>query len=179
MQETQEMCLRSLGWEDLLEESMATHSSILAWRIPWTEKPGGLQSMRSQRVGHDWATEHSTHKNVKQQYLQYFRIVFVSVNSQCGPVLGCEFVYGKQIILSTLRLYNFISRWHQKSVFQVLSWGVDHNILLTFVEGPAHIFVPYCSPHVWKLLWLINHNLCNSSKEASWFFFTLQLVLKI
>ena len=42
-----------LGWEDLLEEGMATHSSILAWRIPWTEEPGGLQSMVSQRVRHD------------------------------------------------------------------------------------------------------------------------------
>ena len=42
-----------LGREDPLEEGMATHSSILAWRIPWTEEPGGLQSMRSQRVGHD------------------------------------------------------------------------------------------------------------------------------
>ena len=40
----------------LLEKKMATHSSILAWRIPWTKKPGGLQSMGSQRVGHDWAT---------------------------------------------------------------------------------------------------------------------------
>ena len=43
----------SLGREDPLEEGMATHSSILAWRIPWTEEPGGLQSMGSQRVGHD------------------------------------------------------------------------------------------------------------------------------
>ena len=42
-----------LGGEDPLEEGMATHSSILAWRIPWMEEPGGLQSMRSQRVGHD------------------------------------------------------------------------------------------------------------------------------
>ena len=42
----------SLGWEDPLEEEMATHSSILAWRIPWTEEPGGPQSMESQRVGH-------------------------------------------------------------------------------------------------------------------------------
>ena len=45
--------VRSLGREDPLEKEMATHSSILAWRIPWTEKPGGLQSMGSQRVGHD------------------------------------------------------------------------------------------------------------------------------
>ena len=50
MKETQ---VRSLGQEAPLEEGMATHSSILAWRIPWTEKPGGLQSMGSQRVGHE------------------------------------------------------------------------------------------------------------------------------
>ena len=45
----------SLGWEDPLEKEMAAHSSILAWKIPWTEEPGRLQSMGSQRVGHDWA----------------------------------------------------------------------------------------------------------------------------
>ena len=45
--------VRSLGWEDLLEKEMATHSSIPAWRIPGTEEPGRLQSMGSQRVGHD------------------------------------------------------------------------------------------------------------------------------
>ena len=50
---TQETQVQSLDEEDPLEESMATHSSILAWRIPWTEEPGGLQSMGSQRVRHD------------------------------------------------------------------------------------------------------------------------------
>ena len=45
--------VRSLGWEDTLEKGMATQSSILAWKIPWTEEPRGLQSMGSQRVGHD------------------------------------------------------------------------------------------------------------------------------
>ena len=59
MQETR---VRSLGWEDPLEEEMATHSSILAWKIPWTEEPGRLQSTGSQRVGHDLAIEH-TQKN--------------------------------------------------------------------------------------------------------------------
>ena len=48
-----ETWVRSLGWEDPLEKGMATHSSILAWRIPWTEEPYGLQSMGSQRGGHD------------------------------------------------------------------------------------------------------------------------------
>ena len=49
----QETWVRSLGREDLLEKEMAAHSSILVWRIPWTEEPGGLQSTGSQRVGHD------------------------------------------------------------------------------------------------------------------------------
>ena len=48
-----ETWVQSLGWEDPLEEGMATHSSILAWRTPWTEEPGKLQSMGLQRVGHD------------------------------------------------------------------------------------------------------------------------------
>ena len=51
--ETQETCVRSLGWEYPLEKGMTTYSSILVWRIPWTEEPGGLQSMGSQMVGND------------------------------------------------------------------------------------------------------------------------------
>ena len=53
MQETQETQVRTLSQEDPLEKEMATPSSILAWRIPWTEEPGRLQSMGSPRVGHD------------------------------------------------------------------------------------------------------------------------------
>ena len=59
MQETQEVQVKSLGWEDLLEKEMVTHSSILAWEISWTEEPGELKSMGSQRVRHDQATEHT------------------------------------------------------------------------------------------------------------------------
>ena len=51
----QETWVWSLGWEDPLEKGMATHSSTLAWRVPWTEEPGRLQSMGSHRVGHDWS----------------------------------------------------------------------------------------------------------------------------
>ena len=53
MQETQ---VQSLGREDLLEKEVAAYSNILAWRIPWTEEPGGSQSMESKRVGHNWVT---------------------------------------------------------------------------------------------------------------------------
>ena len=53
----QETWVRFLGWEDPLEKEMAIHSSILAWKIPWTEQAGGLQSMGSQRVGHNLAAK--------------------------------------------------------------------------------------------------------------------------
>ena len=62
LQETQ---VGSLGWEDTLEKGMATHFRNLAWRIPWTEEPGGLQSMGLQRVGHDWASNIFTFSNTQ------------------------------------------------------------------------------------------------------------------
>ena len=59
MQETLETWVQSLGQEDPLEKEMATHPSSLAWKIPWTEEPGGLLSMESERVRHDWAAKHN------------------------------------------------------------------------------------------------------------------------
>ena len=61
----QETWVQSLGWEDPLEEGIAVHSSILAWRIPWTEEPGRLQSVGSQRVKHNLATITSTWEKIK------------------------------------------------------------------------------------------------------------------
>ena len=58
MQGMPEIWVLFLGWEDPLEEGMATHSGILAWRTPWKEKPGGLQSKGSQRIRHNLATKH-------------------------------------------------------------------------------------------------------------------------
>ena len=66
MQEMQEMQVGSLGGEDPLEEEMATLSSILAWKIPWTVEPGGLPSIGLQRDGHNWATERWAHIDQKQ-----------------------------------------------------------------------------------------------------------------
>ena len=85
------MWVWSLGRESPLEEEMATHSSILSWRIPWTEEPDGLQSIGSQRVRHDWAPEH-------KQILQ--NKVFL-----CGNVTlqeGCKVVIQKQIFIEHL-----------------------------------------------------------------------------
>ena len=61
----------SLGWQDPLEKEMAIHSSTIAWKIPWTEEPGRLQSMGSQRVGHDWATSRScSHSHIHTWLLE-------------------------------------------------------------------------------------------------------------
>ena len=62
------MWVQSLGQEKLLEEAMATHSSIPAWKSPWTEKPGGLQSTGLQRVGHDRATEQHIDKRFRNMF---------------------------------------------------------------------------------------------------------------
>ena len=56
------MWVRSLGWEDRLEEGKATHSSILAWRTPWRQEPGGLQSVGLHTVGHDWSDQARMHR---------------------------------------------------------------------------------------------------------------------
>ena len=87
------MWAQSLHWKDPLEKEMATHSRILTWRVPRTEEPGGLQSVRSQRVGHDWTTEHA---NTHAQSLERHSEVCSEENSKgkCeisrgGPHRGC------------------------------------------------------------------------------------------
>ena len=79
-----ETWVQSLGQEDLLEKGMATHSSILAWRIPWTEEPDGLQSLGSQRVGHDWATNTFTFLSM-DHYKQTWSLL--SIKDKCIIIL--------------------------------------------------------------------------------------------
>ena len=73
MQEAQEIQVRSLDQEDPLEKEMATHSSILAWEIPWTEKRGRLWFMGSQRVGYDWASEHTHTQSRYSTWIAYWQ----------------------------------------------------------------------------------------------------------
>ena len=80
------------GWEDPLEEGMATHSSILAWRIPWTEEPGGLWSMWSQRVGHDWVTKHTGSVCLNNQLVIVLSRVWTPLLHLLAEVYGCELV---------------------------------------------------------------------------------------
>ena len=69
LQETQEMQVRSLGWEDPLEKEIATHSSILAWEIPWTEEPGGLQSWGCKKESDP--TEATWHACIRKIWLHF------------------------------------------------------------------------------------------------------------
>ena len=80
--------VQSLGWEDHLEKRTATHSSILAWRIPWTEEPGELQSMGLQRAGHDWATNSFTTFQYSIAYIYHIFFICLSVDEH----LGCVYV---------------------------------------------------------------------------------------
>ena len=89
----QETWVWSLGREDLLEEGMATRASILGWRIPWTEKPGRLQSMGSQRVRRDWATN-TTLRWTQLEELEFSRAICLksSENYHSGTFLGVQWL---------------------------------------------------------------------------------------
>ena len=102
----QETWVWSLGWEDPLEEGMAAHSSILAWRIPWTEEPGGLQSMGSQRLRHDWVTSttyrvnlrlssHLSQKSIfilKKKYTHYINAMLMLYLTKLILILWCSWI---------------------------------------------------------------------------------------
>ena len=87
----QETCIRSLGQEDPLEKGVATHLSILTWRIPWTEEPGGLQSIALQRVRHnccELACKHVSHIQVKEiihqnEYKRMSTLIMISEPAYC------------------------------------------------------------------------------------------------
>ena len=81
---TQETCVQSLGREDPLEKGMVNHSSILAWRIPCTEEPGGLKAMGSQRVGYDWATNTHAH-NLKYRPSNLLTVTLGRLNNCSEP----------------------------------------------------------------------------------------------
>ena len=94
MQETEEVQMQSLGWENPLEEEMATRFSILAWRLPWTEGPGRLQHMGPQKVGHDWVTNTDTHKQYTmyfQNLYTFFHIVHILLQSPPQSILFSRF----------------------------------------------------------------------------------------
>ena len=94
-----ETWVRSLDWEDPLEKEMAIHSSTIAWKIPWTEEPGRLQSMGSQRVGHDWVTS----RHVKSALYLGYVIRSMSSEFVCLPKRA-EYVFS---CLESLELLSY------------------------------------------------------------------------
>ena len=117
-----ETWVRFLGREDPLEKEMATHSSILAWRTPWTEEPGGLQSTGSQRVGHDWATSLSLYN-----YKNSSSLIWPS-NHQYQKILPLHEVCGQKPYILT----------HQKlaiSVIRFPKFHSDFNFLVPLING--------------------------------------------
>ena len=132
MQETQETRVQSLGWEDPLEEEMATHSTILAWKIPWTEEPGRLQSKGSQRVGHDWSGWTSTHVWLKQE-----RLIFSQFLEAGSP--GSE--YQKSQVLERLSDGCLLTVSHMAEKMSKLSGLSYKDTNATTKSSPRH-FIP-------------------------------------
>ena len=101
-----------LGWEDPLKEGMATDSSILAWRISWTEEPRGLQPMGSQRVRRDWAAKHCTaqYAYVNLKFLVYPSLFSPLVMISLLPMSVGAFLFCKQVHLC--HILDSTSEWH-------------------------------------------------------------------
>ena len=102
----------SLGWEDPLEKEMATHSSTLAWKIPWTEEPGGLQSMGSQRVGHDCAASLWLH----------FHFPLTQCQLWSWTIKGNESSYFSPFLFKVFVEVKFINKFNHK--FNHYKWTI-------------------------------------------------------
>ena len=142
----QETWVRSLGWEDPLEKEMATHSSILAWRIPWTEDPDRLQSMGSQRVRHNWATSLSLSLSIQSMLFnhggsenRYEQLNWIGNNWKfilklvMLPLTLPAIEQQRHIKLSLLRL------WSPLSYFLAILWK-DTKILHFFYSNGIYAY---------------------------------------
>ena len=134
----------SLGQEDPLEKGMAAHSSTLAWRIPWTEEPGGLQSMGSQRIEHGWATHFhfSLDPFLTCSHPSPFLLSAVSLSSDFNlwPLAfhGCIWIWSSQTLASSCGLQVF-----RISVSQVLTLsllGIFASILIQWNADPTRLY---------------------------------------
>ena len=111
-----ETWFQTLGWEDDLEKRMATHSSILAWRIPWTEKPGGLQSMQLQRIRYDWATNTFTF-TTNQQFNEVFsKKIQIKSFQDFFPTIKTQIILNKLYITLYITLGHVLPKVRQMKV---------------------------------------------------------------
>ena len=114
----QESWVWSLGWEKDMEKAMATHSSTLAWNIPWTEEPGRLQSMGSLKVGHDWVTSLSlfTFMDWKRKW-QPTPVFLPGESQETGSLVGCR-LRGRRESDTTE------ATWQQQQQLFAIQWTV-------------------------------------------------------
>ena len=117
-----ETWIQSLGQEDPLEKEMATNSSTLAWRIPWTEEPGGLQSVGSQRVGHDWATS-----------LHFTSAFFIVQLSQLCITTGKTIAW---------------ARWNFVGKVTSLFFNMLSRLVIAFLPRSKHLLIHGCNHHL-------------------------------
>ena len=154
----QETWIRSLGWEDPLEKGMATHSSILAWAIPRTEEPDGLQSMGLQRVGHDWVTNTATSVSAKVGWIQGCGTMDAQEEpsvrrADCGYVwwgrapVPC-IVQGSAVLLTPATLLGCAVAWSPSAPASRLPCRLqafgDHLQRWTWGGGVSQIWRPSC-----------------------------------
>ena len=144
----QETWVKSLGWEDPLEKGMATHTSILAWEIPWTEEPDGLESMGSQKVRHNLAT--------KQQEQQAFSVVYLFGHLFYCTSLGfCEsHILGNQT--HDYQEVSFCKGWENGATLNggVLSGAAWERVSLGTLSSSLPIHLPLAgTQRVWRRLW--------------------------
>ena len=139
----QEPWFQSLGQEDPLEKEMTTHSSNLAWEITWTEEPGGLQSMGSQRVGHDWATNTFTLSFFCELFCLFVSSMFVIVHwnifmFSLKSLSGIPNICVMLVLVSVDGLFPFLLK-----PFWVLVWWMmvdwNFNILTIILQDSGSI----------------------------------------
>ena len=117
------MCVLSLGQGDLLDKGMVTHSSILAWRIPWAEEPGGLQSIGSHRVWNDWSNLHTHTHTLLGIWLTTFRA------TQISGILSSPWTIDRILLHLT-------GRWGEKKSEEIrLRWRWCVSSLFTYLAG--------------------------------------------
>ena len=139
----QEMRVWSLGQEDALEECMATHSSIVAWEIPWTEEPSGLQSLGSQSIGHDWndwTGAQTGTANFKQTCLCKL------AHPGCRPVPSWQLNFRKQLPMQTM-LLNWMNIYFLLTLMKRLPL-IAMCQCVTIHQGSSLIDL-FCCDHVW------------------------------
>ena len=128
--------VRSLHWEDPLEKEMATHSSILAWRIPWTEEPGGLQSRGSQRIGHTFSCRSTGPVSLLSVLTLLPLSISVTLPELYDRFSPCQFLTGRSslIILPLENVLGCLCTFSHPDVFQ------DELTTFPFLKFPVDFF---------------------------------------